>query len=936
MSKLHPSKDSRTTYDQKRTGVVRSFFGAELVEPISKTKRALAPASKSDHFLKVNRDLFNLDNISLKKGELREGSDSLSVSYGQEHHGVPVYGAQLVVGQRKADGTVTSSINALDYEIPATLTPQSASLKDAQAETAVRTRFESRFATLEIGTPTLYVYRHVADESIDLDLPLSAIRREMLRLGTGTPGQIYLVWQILMRTREPDGSWELLVDATNAGLVAIKDRRRYATPKADIFWPDPIRSKKDDSLSWSTSESDLNAQLAKDVPLENLDSAVNGKYKLDGTRVRTRDREKPDNTLPETSTDFKYGAKSKEFLNVMAYYYLDRLITDLRGYGITTFNNVTTDPIEVDAQGYQGLNNSHFDPDGTPGNSTPFIGFGTDTDESDGPHVPDAQDPGVVVHEYGHAIHEFLNRNQSYAHEHWFCDFLAVAWVDRYNKHQYVRAEMFPWDNNSGNEWSSIRRVDLTQRFDDSGFSGYQSTLQGAIGATALWDWFLNIGGNSISEGVRKWAADEAIHTYIEMLISTAANTTHENLAKGLITADINRTGGLYKKVIWDAFRRRGLWNDFTQTGNVDLYVRDSDTDTGEHASPQIHWTSPDIWVRNNPLPANPNDPNDPNYGENPDDGHQPPINNVPNYLYVRVHNRGSQPAAANTFTVEAFHCSPATAMLWPTHFQSMGTLPITTDVPANGGSVRIGPFLWTPQIVDHECLLAVVKGSTDQTIADDVKTKGTVDHWKLVRFDNNVGQRNVKPAPSTPGGKTKTSFLIRGTTHPSTNTLRLDASSLPADTKISVRLGRSITDNAASISGLVLSTQNDRWSNFALAGGIMGKIVGFPLGTSEEKSVSLEIDFSYQAEHLKRYPIIAGQEQNGVLAGQLTIEIVAVKESEDYLYGNVRSREVHTLNCTFRKAMNPRNQVPFQTIKDALAHGYNGCRYCLPKYSSD
>jgi hypothetical protein len=86
----------------------------------------------------------------------------------------------------------------------------------------------------------------------------------------------------------------------------------------------------------------------------------------------------------------------------------------------------------------------------------------------------------------------------------------------------------------------------------------------------------------------------------------------------------------------------------------------------------------------------------------------------------------------------------------------------------------------------------------------------------------------------------------------------------------------------------------------------------------------------------MKRYPIVAGQDQDGVLAGQLTIEITAVKESEDYVYGNARSRELHTFSCIWRKQMSPKNQIPFQTIKDALARGYNGCRFCLPNYSSD
>ncbi len=360
----------------------------------------------------------------------------------------------------------------------------------------------------------------------------------------------------------------------------------------------------------------------------------------------------------------------------------------------------------------------------------------------------------------------------------------------------------------------------------------------------------------------------------------------------------------------------------------IDVYIRDNESDAGDQPSEMPHWQSPDIWVRNNPPPVDPNDPNDPNHGENPEDGHQAPINNVPNYLYVRVHNRGSQNASANTFSVEAFHCDPATAMLWPAHFNSMGTQLVTVDIPANGGSTRVGPFLWTPQVVDHECLLAIVSGSGDHAIPSIFS--GEIEHSFLVRFDNNVGQRNVKPAPSTPGGKTKASFMVRGTTHPSTNTLRLDASAIPPDTKIKMRVARSIIDKAGSLSGFVLDGQNNRWSTLTLAGGLVGIIASFPLGANEEKDVALEIDFSYQAEHMKRYPIVVGQDQDGVLAGRLTIEIIAVKESEDYVYGNVRSRELHTLNCIWRKRMSPHNQVPFQTIKEGLAHGYNGCAFCM------
>ncbi len=369
---------------------------------------------------------------------------------------------------------------------------------------------------------------------------------------------------------------------------------------------------------------------------------------------------------------------------------------------------------------------------------------------------------------------------------------------------------------------------------------------------------------------------------------------------------------------------------DETASG-VDVYIRDSPADTGDQPSGPLHWESPDIWVRNNPPPADPNDPNDPNYGENPDDGHQAPVNDVPNYLYVQVHNRGSLPAAG--FSVNAYHCDPGTAMIWPDDFHLMGTLPVVSNIAA-GGLARVGPFIWTPHIVDHECLLAIATGPGDHSVPD--VYSGQFEHDLLVRYDNNVGQRNVKPAASTPGGKIKSSFLVRGATHPSINTLRIDASTLPPDTAIAVRVARSLTDQPATVSGFQVTSRNAKWSNLAMSGGGVGTIAGFPLLIREVKSVTLEVDFSYQAEHLHRYPIVVSQEQDGVAAGQLTIEITAVKESEDYLYGNLHTRELHVLGCKFRRKMHPRNQVPFQTIKEAKSRGYEGCHFCLFALDTD
>lgn len=353
----------------------------------------------------------------------------------------------------------------------------------------------------------------------------------------------------------------------------------------------------------------------------------------------------------------------------------------------------------------------------------------------------------------------------------------------------------------------------------------------------------------------------------------------------------------------------------------VDLYIRDSPADTGSQPSPVPHWTSPDIWVRNNAPPA-----------DNPALGHQTPINNQPNYLYARVNNKGTGIAAAGDHSVETFRCDPGTGMIWPDHFQSLGTLSITQQIPP-GSSVTVGPFIWTPQIVDHECLLAIVSGTDDHAVPD--VYSGRLNHGLLVRYDNNVGQRNVSPHNSVPGGKTKVALVLRGGTASTTNRLSLDATALPADTAIELKILRRITDGANTISNFTTSSGSSLWSRLNLAGGTEGVIDGFPLATDEQVTATLTVDFSLQAEHLQVYPLVVGHHQDGTAAGRLTVSITAVKELEDYVFGNPRSGELHVVSCPFWSRIGQHNKVPYQTVQDGLARGYNGCAFCLGDYDT-
>lgn len=353
---------------------------------------------------------------------------------------------------------------------------------------------------------------------------------------------------------------------------------------------------------------------------------------------------------------------------------------------------------------------------------------------------------------------------------------------------------------------------------------------------------------------------------------------------------------------------------------SANLFIKDSNPDTGAYPSPIPHWESPDIWVRNN-APSTP--------GENPAAGHQHPIVNQVNYLYVTVRNSGS--TSIGNISVEAYNCMPATGMIWPTDFNSMGVLNPPGTISA-GGDMRVGPFLWTPTILNHECLMAVANSPEDP---NDIRMFHSPEpHWKPIRFDNNVGQRNVSPVNAFAGGTISESIRVRGSIIETINDFEIDVTALPADTEISLRIPASISDGI-TLENFEEVKRNSRFVTFQMQGNRKGILQGFTLAANADKNFKLEIDFSVNAEHEKLYPIVVTQEQDGEIAGRITFDVIAIKDSEDYVYGNPRSLELHTTDCPFWEKISDKNKIPFKNINDGIDKGYNGCAFCLSDYNT-
>lgn len=102
-----------------------------------------------------------------------------------------------------------------------------------------------------------------------------------------------------------------------------------------------------------------------------------------------------------------------------------------------------------------------------------------------------------------------------------------------------------------------------------------------------------------------------------------------------------------------------------------DLFIRDNAGDTGVEPNPSAGpmWTSPDIWVRRDPLPGW--SPYPYPVGSPPawldtthfDPDYRSPLSGKPNYVYVRVRNRGT--ASTGTERLTLYWAAASTGLSW-------------------------------------------------------------------------------------------------------------------------------------------------------------------------------------------------------------------------------------------------------------------------------
>jgi hypothetical protein len=188
----------------------------------------------------------------------------------------------------------------------------------------------------------------------------------------------------------------------------------------------------------------------------------------------------------------------------------------------------------------------------------------------------------------------------------------------------------------------------------------------------------------------------------------------------------IRRSGQLQLARYFDRFVYG--YGDLPAGVQPDLYLRDATDDTGDTPYAWTFWNSPDVWIRN--LEDGGTSHQNPEYGQD-------------NWLYARVHNRGS--AAARSFVVGfKINTWAGTQFVYPGNWFPLTAATIGFDLPPFSSQVVKArwPKEDVPPVGTHGCLLAVVYNPNDPPASG-------IHVWE----DNNLAQRNLTIVDLVPNG---------------------------------------------------------------------------------------------------------------------------------------------------------------------------------------
>ena len=679
--------------------------------------------------------------VQLQFSEEKTIIDSTVVSYRQTYLGLPVWQAGVDVHIYGEQPAVASSTSTLQYGIDAQV-PLGASLTEPDDQLLLSIGLgldDAAQQQARINSARYLVYAYDPDARADNEtddnlvqdgaptLPLPPVPAEI------QPGSYYVVREILFALPLPEWGpldWRALIDPATSTVLYL--RAFVASATGCVMLRDPITTTGNPFTGCSPAGT-LDP-LRTNVNLLGLDAPVAGVQNLRGHFVALTDTDLPTVAAPTTTSPFNfcYTATSDNFAATNAYVHYDsvyRLVEGM-GFNIATFFDGTAFPVPVDHQGFGNQVNAAAHGNAA-GNGMGRFRNGL---AAAGCPVGIATDFRVVIHEFGHTLLWDHVNSPNFGWCHSAGDTLGAILCDADSKAP-DRFLTFPFVNigrrhdrpvGGGWAWGGIQ--DNTQY-------GSEQIL-----STTLFRVYRVTGGDDVDLDVKRFAARYLAFLIIKAIGTLTVTTTNPVVyVNALLNADQStlnfegHPGGAWHKVIRWSFERQGLFQPpgaptpVVSPGappNVDVFIDDGRAGGYEPFLADFSGTT-ELWNR---------------HATDGGATHETARLGVPNHVYVRVRNRGTQPATG--VSVKLFRSDPAGGLVWPTHWTQAGApVLVPAPIPA-GGQVVVGPLTWIPQVAGQEALLASVSAVGDVSNADTVN--GPLPHWRLIPFDNNLAQRNV------------------------------------------------------------------------------------------------------------------------------------------------------------------------------------------------
>jgi hypothetical protein len=467
--------------------------GARGSDPV-----ALARAFLSEHHqaLQMSTGLSDLRLLSAK-----HGLDSTHVLFQQTHAGMPVVDAYVSVHIDRAGQIQTLHSRYLGaLAVDADETTVSADQATAQAKEAIG------FARGRGQSPP--------PRQVILAQPGGASR---------------VAWLVTLVAAEPQGDWEVLVDAVTG--VVIKRHNRLIFDRAQVFSSNPPLPATDRSGAVAPAWPEL-----RSVTLQGLDGS--GWLRGDYVDLTTPAGHTPVAAFAPDG-NFVYEPTDPRFAEAMVYYYIDTTQRYLQSLGYSAANtppNGIRDRVTRASAHWFAEDQSFYSI------SDDALHFG------DG-GIQDAQDADIIVHEYAHALHHdqvaCWGGGDMAAIGEGFGDYLAASRFAEVSDDPACIAE---WDSQSyaAGPPYCLRRVDRARQHpvDISG----DSHSDGELWSRVLWD-------------VRRSAGQRSADTLaVEANFYMPCGASLVEAGQALLDADRNLYEGAQRAAIVEALMARGLW----------------------------------------------------------------------------------------------------------------------------------------------------------------------------------------------------------------------------------------------------------------------------------------------------------------------------------------------------------------------------------------